>query len=404
MGRRRDDKPARRKRGSGSVWADRYGQNWYSYQDETGKERRHRAVSRDVAERALDEINRAKADGLRVSDGSQSLRDYLQYWLNSEVAPAVMNGELKPATLESYIALIENYVLPTHGALAINAITPIVLNNLRNALRGRVVPQTINAVLSLLSRAFRDAVAWKFIRANPADRESVRRAKSPPHADTAPPTEAQVRALLRAADGHRLAPALHVAATTGIRIGELLGLRWGDIDWAAAELRIARQLQQRRGIDPEGTVTYGSLRLVPPKTQAGQRTIPIPPRLLETLREREREWREEGRMAGWKEHGFVFPSEVGTPMNVRNFETLYYRWRAAAGWPATINFHKLRSLVATLLSESGATDIVQKAILGHGKANVTQRYQKARGPALRAAMGAVERALWGDDESVILRA
>lgn len=405
MARRKGEQPTpRRKRGTGSAWTDKSGQAWYAYKDEYGREHRHRAASRQAAEAALDRINAAKADGLRPADGAQSVTDFLELWLNREVVPAVENGEMKASTLEHYKYLIEHYLLPYIGQYAVNGITPPQLADLRNELRKRVVPQTVNSALSLLSRALRDAVAWSLIKVNPASKDNLRRAKQPPHEDKAPPTEAQVRAIIAAAGAHRLAGALHVAATLGLRIGEIFGLRWQDVDWIKAELRIERQLQQRRGIDPPGAVIYGSVRVVPPKTAAGIRTLPIPPRLLAVLQARRQEWLEEERMDGWKEHGFIFPSERGTPMSVRNYEGLFYRWRTAAGWPRSMNFHRLRGAVATLLDEAGTSDVVARAILGHGKKNVTQRYQSARSAAMRAALIAVERALWGDEESVILRA
>jgi len=399
MVRRKGNDGGRRKRGTGSAWVDKTGQAWYEYADEYNRKHRHRAASLEAAEVALDSVNAAKAEGLRPADGSQSLADFLELWLNRELVPAVENGELKASTLEHNKYLIEHYILPYIGNYAVNTITTPQLVDLRNLLRKRpLVVQTVNSVLALLSRALRDAVAWRLIKVNPAGADNLRRAKQPPKEEKNPPTEAQMRALVSVAAEHRLVGALYVAATLGLRIGEIFGLRWQDIDWDKAEIRIERQVQQRRGIDPPGATIYGSLRVVPPKTAAGKRTLPIPPRLFAILQARRQEWLEEQRMDGWKEHGFIFPSERGTPMNIRNFEGVFYRWRTAAGWPRTMNFHKLRSLTATLLSESGAQDVIQRAILGHGKANVTQRYQAARMPAMRAALVAVEQALWGDEQ------
>lgn len=340
-----------------------------------------------------------QADNLRVTDGQQRLDTYLEYWLKAEIAPAVEAGDLKPRTLEHYLKLINNYVAPFIGRYALIDLTAPLIGDLRNTLRKKLVADTVNAVLGLLSRALRDAVAWRYIGANPASVAGVKRVRRPADADEEPPTEAQVRALLAAADAEtapakkRLAFAMHVKATTGVRIGELCGLRWVDVNLDEGYFEVTQQVQQRRGADPEGARIWKGLRFIPPKTAAGKRRIIIPARLL----------------AGWKAHykaerlragefGLVFTTTNGTPVQPTNMAALYYRWRDAAnkqGVALTGNPHRLRHFVATLLAESGAHDVVVQALLGHGKKDVTQRYQKSRLPAMRRAMAYVEDQLWG---------
>lgn len=387
-----------RKRGTGGVRTDKNGQVWYSYVDEYGKQRRRRARSEQAAEVALDAILEGRKKNLRVTDGQQRLETYFDYWLKMEVVPAVNAGDLKPRTLEHYTQLINAYIVPFIGQYSLVSLSAPQLSELRNKLRAHLVPDTVNAVLGLLSRALRDAVTWRFIDANPASKDSVKRARRPADSDLEPPTEAQVRALLAAADAEkapakrRLAFAMHVKATTGVRMGELLGLRWVDVNLDEGWFEITQQIQQRRGADPEGVKTWKGLRFIPPKTAAGRRRIIIAPRLLDGWRAF---YKAERLRAG--EFGLVFTTTNGTPVQPTNMAHLYYRWRDKAnegGAGLTGNPHRLRHFVATLLGESGAQDVVVKRLLGHGKRGVTERYQKSRLPAMRKAMYYVEDQLW----------
>jgi integrase len=342
---------------------------------------------------ALAEILAAKEKKLRVTDGQQRLDTYLEYWLKTEIAPAVDAGDLKPRTLEHYLKLISSYIVPFIGHYALVDLTAPLIGELRNTLRAKLVPDTVNAILGLLSRALRDAVAWRYIDTNPASKDGVKRARRPVDADEDPPTEAEVRSLLAAADAEtapgyaRLAFALHVKATTGVRVGELLGLRWMDVHLDEGWFEITQQVQQRRGADPEGARTWKTLRFIPPKTAAARRRVVIPPRLLAGWRAY---YQTERMRAG--EFGLVFTTRNGTPVQPTNFALLFRRWCAVAGIDS--HPHALRHFVATLLGESGASDVVVRALLGHGKKGVTQRYQKGRLPAMRKAMAYVEDQLW----------
>lgn len=391
----------RRKKGTGGVWTDRHGQAWYSYEDEYEKRHSHRAGSEQHAEMALAEINAAKAGRLRVADGRQSLAAFLETWLNTEIAPAVESGETKPRTLEHYIKLVNSYIVPFIGRYALIDLTPPIIGELRNTLRKNLVSDTVNAVLGLLSRALRDAVAWHYIASNPAGKDSVKRVRKFVGEEDEPLSEQQVRALIAVARADtpgyaRMAFALEVKAVTGVRLGELFGLRWVDVDLEEGIITIAQQIQHREGVDPEGSIIWKSCRFIAPKTAASRRKITLPPRLL----------------AGWKafyqaermragEFGLVFTTRNGTPVLPTNFALLFRRWVEKAnqgGAGIVARSHSLRHFCATLLGESGAQDVVVQALLGHGKKGVTQRYQTSRIPKMREAMNYVEAQLWSVGE------
>jgi integrase len=350
---------------------------------------------------ALADINAAKAGRLRVTDGRQSLASFLETWLNTEIVPAVEAGETKPRTLEHYNKLVNKYIVPFIGDYALVDLTAPLIGELRNKLRKNLVTDTVNAVLGLLARALRDAVAWFYIKVNPAGKDSVKRARKPAEDEEEPLSEQQVRALIGVAQADtpgyaRLAFALEVKAVLGLRLGELLGLRWTDVDLDEGIITIAQQLQRRDGVDPEGVVTWKSCRFVAPKTAASRRKITLPPRLLA----RWREWHRAERLRAG-EFGLVFTTKNGTPILPTNFALLFRRWVAKAnkaGAAIRARSHRLRHFCATLLGESGAQDVVVRGLLGHGKKGVTQRYQKSRLPKMREAMAYVEAQLWSAGE------
>src|SRR5262249_16212352 len=103
-------------------------------------------------------------------------------------------------------------------------------------------------------------------------------------------------------------------------------------------------------------------------------------------------------VADWKEHGLIFPSEVGTPLAPRNLERYWYAARARAGLSDQINFHLLRRTVASRLTEIGTPDVVIGPILAHSKKNVTQGYITVSIAAMRAALEQIEALLLAHDD------
>lgn len=161
--------------------------------------------------------------------------------------------------------------------------------------------------------------------------------KSPrvPKTEVKPLDRALARALLAAVAGHRLATLYRVALSLGLRKGEVIGPRWADVNWQAKTLVISGQIQR----------VAGKLERRVPKTEHSLRTIPIPEALIMALRCHQRAQEEERALMGekWKEHGLVFPSEVGTPIEPRNLSRHFKSVLKKVGLPQTTRFHDLRS-------------------------------------------------------------
>lgn len=175
-------------------------------------------------------------------------------------------------------------------------------------------------------------------------------------------TAQQAKATLRAASAHRLAALYVLALFLGLRRGELLGLRWEDVDLNEAKLEVVNTLQR----------VGGSLRLVPPKTHDSARTVPLPAVCVEALREHQRRQDVERGQAwpDWEAHGLVFPSRRGTPMEPDNLRRSWGEIRRAAGL-GTTRFHDLRHTCVTLLLDLGAPPHVVRDIVGHSDIEVT---------------------------------
>ena len=175
-------------------------------------------------------------------------------------------------------------------------------------------------------------------------------------------TVQQAKATLRAANEHRLYALYVLALFLGLRRGELLGLRWQDVDLDGAKLEVVQTLQR----------VGGSLRLVPPKTEDSARTIPLPPPCVDALREhRKRQLAEQSEAwPDWEDHSLVFPSRRGTPMEPDNLRRSWGEIRKCAGLGAT-RLYDLRHTFVKLLLDQGTPPHVVQEIVGHSAIEIT---------------------------------
>ncbi len=203
-----------------------------------------------------------------------------------------------------------------------------------------------------------------------------------------PLTADEARQLLTAAQGHRLHALFELALHTGLRKGELLGLRWEDLDLAGGTASIRRTMQRTNS---------GGLTALPTKTKSSERRIALPTPCLRSLEQhRNRQLQErEAAGTGWKDSGYVFTRLDGAPIEgstlTRHFNTLLRRARLRR-----IRFHDLRHSTATLLLEQGVELVVIKELLGHAHIGVTATvYAHVRLRLQRDAVDALGTALVG---------
>jgi integrase len=178
-----------------------------------------------------------------------------------------------------------------------------------------------------------------------------------------PLTPEQVKQLFEAARGDRLEALYVLAVTTGLRQGELLGLKWDDVDMEARTLQVRRTLMTAKG----GPV------LSAPKTKGSRRTVKLSQTALEALRSHlERQLREIERAGDlWRENGLIFASEVGEPLDRRDITMRCFKpLLKKAGLPQ-FRFHDLRHTCATLLLSKNVNPKIVSEMLGHATIAIT---------------------------------
>jgi integrase len=177
-----------------------------------------------------------------------------------------------------------------------------------------------------------------------------------------PFTPDEARLFLEVIRGDRLEALYSVALAVGLRQGEALGLRWGDIDLNSGTLRVRSALQW----------LYGKPHFVEPKTERSRRSIALPRVAIDALRPHRTRQFEERLIAGssWQEHGLVFATTVGSPIHPRNLVRHFHRTLEKAGLPKK-RFHDLRHTCASLLLAQGVQPRVVMEILGHSQISLT---------------------------------
>jgi integrase len=171
-----------------------------------------------------------------------------------------------------------------------------------------------------------------------------------------------IRFLITAENDRRLA-LYHLAIKTGMRKGEILGLKWSDLDWNKGTIRVQRQVQR---------VTGQGMVFNPPKTISGRRSIQLGEETLQVLRKHLSQQQVERATNGerWRDFGLMFPSTIGTPQSPSNLLKDFKEMLRKAGI-RMMPFHSLRHTSASLMLNHGVPTIVVSKILGHSKPSTT---------------------------------
>jgi integrase len=175
-------------------------------------------------------------------------------------------------------------------------------------------------------------------------------------------TPEQASALLRAAKGERLEALYWLALTTGLRRGELLGLKWEDIDLERTTLSVRRSLGRAKG----------GIVIDAPKTVQGRRTVRLCAPAIAQLRSHHKRQLETRLMNGpdWRDEGWVFTTGIGTTVDPRDIGR-DFRSILSKGKLSRIRFHDLRHSAATIAFSQNIHPKVVSEMLGHSKISVT---------------------------------
>ena len=317
---------------------------------DSGKRKTLYAKTRKDAADKLRAAQRAKDEGLSLDSDRQTVAQYLERWLSASVKPSV-----KTKTFEGYESIVRVRVVPRIGGKRLAKLTALDLQALYTDLSDAgLSARSVHHTHRVLHRAFVQAMRWNTIARNPCDGAQGPRAT---RSEMRVWTPEETDAFLIATREHP-AHALYVLAlTTGMRQGELLGLKWADVDLSAGTLAVRRSLQRQRG---KGLV------FEEPKTARSRRSIRLSQRAITALRaHRDRQAFERSAAgAAWAGHDLVFCDAWGEPLDPSYQTATFKRAVAAAGLPA-IRFHDMRHTAATLLLSRGVHVKLVSEMLGH---------------------------------------
>ncbi|HUY91821.1 MAG TPA: site-specific integrase [Pirellulales bacterium] len=292
-----------------------------------------------------------KLDGTLASTEKLTIAAFLDRWLEDAARPSV-----RSATYACYKGIIDNHVSPKIGGLRLDRLTPVHVQSFYAALEREGVGYDVRRLChAVLRRALKQAVKLGMVARNACD------AAEPPRRtakrEIQPLDGEQVAKLFRAAEGERLEALYVVAVSTGMRLGELFGLQWGDIDLDNGVITVVRKLSE----------VNGKLRLEEPKTAKGRRRIDLPAIAVDALLDHRKAMLAEGNLAA----GYVFCNSQGGPLRRSHFHAQRYKpLLSKAGLP-DIRFHDLRHSHATLLLLGGAHPKIVQERLGHSQISVT---------------------------------
>lgn len=342
--------------------------------------------TRTEVQKKLNELRQRLEQG-KLSEpatGRVTVGAFLSRWLDATRAT------LRPTTRKRYEELLRLHVLPALGRTRLDALRPDALQRLYAAkLDAGLAPRTVHHIHRVLHTALNQAVRWHYAPANVAaavDPPTV------PRQELSPPTPPELARLLHSgkAAGDRLTPLWAVAVYTGCRHGELLGLRWDDIDLERRTLAVRRTLVgAKRGVPQFGE----------PKTSRSRRTVALPLDAVATLLVQQAMQDRERRRHGdrYADYGLVFASRLGTPLLVRNVIRSFKAALTRAGLPTRYRVHDLRHAMATVMMAAGVHPKVASARLGHSTVGITLDLYTHSVEGLDAdAAERIQRALGGD--------
>jgi integrase len=313
--------------------------------------------------------------GLAQRNERLTVDAYLADWLEGTAKQRV-----RPSTFESYRSHVDVHLVPALRSIRLRDLSSVHVNRMLTALvAGGMSPTTANRVRATLRTALTSAVKDGLILRNVAALSEPRRER---RERITPLTADQARLLIRATREDRIGPLIEVAILSGMRQGELLALRWQDVDLEQAIVHVRRTLTWRRNEDADGP------KMIPefsdPKTEQSRRSIRLPQAAVDALKRQQHkvvELEQEATVKNWRPipgEDLVFPSAYGTPLNNSNvthrlqllLEGINARLTEDAKLPRQ-RFHDLRHATASLLLAGGVDLFTVKEILGHSQISLT---------------------------------
>jgi len=327
------------------------------YTVHTAEGPKQRAVYAATRKEAAEKLTKAMADsnGGLVFDGENAtVGEYLERWLEDSV-----RGSVRGSTFESYRRQARRYLIPALGRVKLRKLTHVHVQHLYREMQDRgLSARTVQYTHAVLHRALKLAVRWSMIPRNVCEGVDVPQVRPE---EMRPLNAEQARRLLRSASGERLEAFYVLAVHTGMRPGELLGVRWEDVTLSAE----GGSLQLNRALSDGELAT--------PKTKGSRRRIKLSAGSAKALKAHGRRQLEEmmHKSGLWQDYGLVFPSSVGTPLSHRNVVRSFKALLKHADLPPSVLLYDLRHTCATLLLSRNVHPKYVQELLGHASISQT---------------------------------
>ena len=352
----------RRSNGEGSIrrrkdgrWEGRY---TAGIDPETGKQ-----IFKNVLGKTQAEVKEKLKQALEVQQkldftkqGKYTVAQWMEEWFEN-----VCKLKVRPSSHQTYQGYIDNHITPNIGKIPLEKLRTMDLQRLYRKLmnQGRVErieavhqpkglsAKTVRNINQVISSAMDFAVAQKIIMENPCHAVALPKVE---HREMHTIPAEQLQAFLTEAKATGVYEMYYIELATGLRRGELLGLKWEDIDLATGIIRVHRQIARINGEIVEA----------PLKTKNSYRVVSISPQAVEILREQKRKTKDE----------YIFPSPNGGPISPDSVNNMLKRVLERAGIPK-VRFHDLRHTFATLALQNGVDIKTVSGMLGHFSAGFT---------------------------------
>ena len=297
-----------------------------------------------------------------------TVADFLQRWLNTYA-----KTNTAPRTFRRYEQLVRVNIAPHLGAIPLTKLRPLhIQETYTRLLNDGLSARSVVHCHRVLKGALTQGCKWQLLSRNPADSVDP----PTPQRYQIPTLSIDVtKRLLACADETRYGTLVFLAAMTGLRVGELCGLRWVDIDLDNGALSVRQTLQWMSG---EG------FTMRQPKTYRSTRPVSLGPATIQRLKDHRLKQLEERLSVGvvYEDNDFVFATKEGKPINPSTLRAAWLKITAESG--LKLRLHDLRHLHATLLLRQGTHPKVVSERLGHSTVGITLDLYSHTGPTLQA--------------------
>lgn len=346
----------RRGHGEGSIYRRKDGRWAASITLEGRKRKTYYGKTRREVQEKLNAALHEQQQGTLATGKQQTMAHYLQYWLEEVHKPTI-----RLSSYDKYRKLLNRHILPGLGHFQVQKLSAQqVQAYYARKLEEGLSPSTIHVMHAILHKALENAVRWGLVSRNVCD------VVSPPRQtrhEIQPLTIVQAQQLLERAHGHRLEVLLTLAITTGMRRGEIIGLRWSDINFEDQSLYIRRTVDR---------ITRNGYVESEPKTARSRRRIMLPTFVINALQEQRTRQAKTRLKAGkaWHENDLVFCNTHGGFLHPTHLYIAFQQLLKDAGLPP-LRFHDLRHSAATILMAMGIHVKIIQELLGHSSAALT---------------------------------